>query len=337
MSRGGDPAVSTIRTVLYADDSLESDMSQTIVVAALYKFVTLEDFEALREPLLDVMTRNDVKGTLLLAEEGINGTVSGTREAIDALLAWLKADSRLTDIDHKESCCDAHPFYRTKVKLKREIVTLGVPDVDPNRQVGTYVEPEQWNDVISDPEVLVIDTRNDYEVEIGSFEGAIDPRTTSFREFPEYVKAHYDPTRHKKVAMFCTGGIRCEKASSYMLNEGFETVYHLKGGILNYLEKVPEEQSLWRGECFVFDNRVTVRHDLSEGDYDQCHACRRPISDADRQSPHYQPGVSCPHCWDALSEKTRARAAERQRQIELAKARRQPHPIGRDPRAVGDN
>jgi len=309
-------------------------MSDSIVVAAMYKFVTLTDYQELREPLLAVMKANDVKGTLLLAEEGINGTVSAPREGIDALLAWLKADPRLAGLDHKESYCEAHPFYRTKVKLKREIVTLGVPGVDPSRQVGTYVDPERWNDVISDPEVLVIDTRNDYEVEIGSFEGAVDPRTKSFREFPEYVKAHYDPSRHKKVAMFCTGGIRCEKASSLMLDAGFEKVYHLKGGILNYLEKVPEEQSLWRGDCFVFDNRVTVRHDLSEGEYDQCHACRRPISEADRASEKYEPGVSCPHCWDSLSEKTRARAAERQRQIELAKARQEPHPIGRDPREL---
>lgn len=309
-------------------------MSDSIVVAAMYKFVTLTDYQELREPLLAVMKANDVKGTLLLAEEGINGTVSAPREGIDALLAWLKADPRLAGLDHKESYCEAHPFYRTKVKLKREIVTLGVPGVDPSRQVGTYVDPERWNDVISDPEVLVIDTRNDYEVEIGSFEGAVDPRTKSFREFPEYVKAHYDPSRHKKVAMFCTGGIRCEKASSFMLDAGFEKVYHLKGGILNYLEKVPEEQSLWRGDCFVFDNRVTVRHDLSEGEYDQCHACRRPISEADRASEKYEPGVSCPHCWDSLSEKTRARAAERQRQIELARERREPHPIGRDPREL---
>jgi len=330
----GRPAAGTIiRPVLYADDPLENDMSQAIVVAALYKFVTLPDYQALREPLLEVMRDNDVKGTLLIAEEGINGTVSGPRGGIDALLDWLRRDARFTDIAHKESYCDAHPFYRTKVKLKREIVTLGVPQVDPNRKVGSYVEPTDWNALISDPEVLVIDTRNDYEVEIGSFEGAVNPRTRSFRDFPEYVKAHYDPARHKKVAMFCTGGIRCEKASSYLLDEGFESVYHLKGGILSYLEQVPEQQSLWRGDCFVFDNRVTVRHDLSEGEFDQCHACRRPISEQDRASHKYRPGVSCPHCWDALPEKTRARAAERQKQIDLAKARRKPHPIGRDPRA----
>ncbi|EPC00913.1 hypothetical protein L861_05800 [Litchfieldella anticariensis FP35 = DSM 16096] len=308
--------------------------SPRIVVAALYKFVTLEDYQDLREPLRQVMLDNGVKGTLLLAKEGINGTVAGPREGIDALLAWFKADPRLIDIDHKESYCDEPPFYRTKVKLKKEIVTLGVNGVDPNHRVGTYVEPENWNEVISDPEVLVIDTRNDYEVAIGSFTGAIDPKTKSFREFPQYVRQHYDPTRHKKVAMFCTGGIRCEKASSFMLGEGFEEVYHLKGGVLNYLEKVPEEKSLWRGECFVFDNRVTVRHNLSEGEYDQCHACRMPISAENQRSEYYEPGVSCPHCWDSLPEKTRAGARERQKQIELAKARGEPHPIGRDPRLM---
>ncbi|WP_252108212.1 MULTISPECIES: rhodanese-related sulfurtransferase [unclassified Halomonas] len=303
-----------------------------IVVAALYKFVTLNDFEALREPLRQAMVDHGVKGTLLLAREGINGTVAGSREGIDALLEWLSSDERLMDLDHKESFCDEMPFYRTKVKLKREIVTMGVDGVDPNASVGTYVEPEQWNDVISDPEVLVIDTRNDYEVEIGSFEGAIDPKTATFREFPEYVRKHYDPARHKKVAMFCTGGIRCEKASSFMLNEGFEEVFHLKGGVLNYLEKVPEEQSLWRGECFVFDNRVTVRHDLSEGAFEQCHACRRPISEEDMADAAYEPGISCPHCIDSLPEKTRAAARERQRQIDLAKARGEPHPLGHDQR-----
>ncbi|WP_227367900.1 rhodanese-related sulfurtransferase [Halomonas sp. M20] len=311
-------------------------MNQSIVVAALYKFVTLNDFEALREPLLETLKTHDIKGTLLLAREGINGTVSGRRESIDALLAWFKTDPRFADLDHKESHCDEQPFYRTKVKLKKEIVTLGIPEVDPNQTVGTYVEPGDWNALVSDPEVLVIDTRNDYEVEIGSFKGAINPETKSFREFPEYVKAHYDPSKHKKVAMFCTGGIRCEKASSFMLNEGFDEVYHLKGGILNYLEKVPESESLWQGDCFVFDNRVTVRHDLSEGEFEQCHACRRPLSAEDRASEHYTPGISCPHCWDSLSEKTRAGARERQKQIELAKARNEPHPIGRDPRELAD-
>ncbi|KAF0811710.1 Thiosulfate sulfurtransferase GlpE [Andreprevotia sp. IGB-42] len=303
-----------------------------IVVAALYKFVTLDDYAELREPLQQCMVDHDVKGTLLLAAEGINGTVSGTREAIDGLLAWIKRDARFIDLDHKESYCDEQPFYRTKVKLKKEIVTMGVDGVDPNIKVGTYVEPQDWNALISDPEVLLIDTRNDYEVAIGTFKGAIDPKTESFREFPEFVQQNFDPAKHKKVAMFCTGGIRCEKASSYMLGAGFEEVYHLKGGILKYLETVPQEETQWEGDCFVFDNRVTVRHDLSEGDFDLCHACREPVSVEDRQSPHYVAGISCPHCWNTLSEKTRAGARERQKQIDLAKARNQPIPLGRDPR-----
>ncbi|KTT45809.1 hypothetical protein RSA46_05470 [Pseudomonas oryzihabitans] len=307
-------------------------MSDTIVVAALYKFVTLDDYVQLREPLLQTLLAHDVKGTLLLAEEGINGTVSGSRAGIDAVLAWLRADPRLVDIDHKESYCAEQPFYRTKVKLKKEIVTLGVPGVDPNQRVGTYVEPQDWNALVDDPEVLVIDTRNDYEVGIGSFKGAIDPKTKSFRDFPAYIREHFDPARHKKVAMFCTGGIRCEKASSFMLQEGFPEVFHLKGGILKYLEEVPAAESRWEGECFVFDNRVTVTHELAEGAYDQCHACRNPVSPEDMQSPHYSPGISCPHCWDSLSEKTRAGARERQKQIELARLRNEPHPIGRDPR-----
>ncbi|KTT33655.1 hypothetical protein NS201_04955 [Pseudomonas oryzihabitans] len=307
-------------------------MSDTIVVAALYKFVTLDDYVQLREPLLQTLLAHDVKGTLLLAEEGINGTVSGSRAGIDAVLAWLRADPRLVDIDHKESYCAEQPFYRTKVKLKKEIVTLGVPGVDPNQRVGTYVEPQDWNALVDDPEVLVIDTRNDYEVGIGSFKGAIDPKTKSFRDFPAYIREHFDPARHKKVAMFCTGGIRCEKASSFMLQEGFPEVFHLKGGILKYLEEVPAAESRWEGECFVFDNRVTVTHELAEGAYDQCHACRNPVSPQDMQSPHYSPGISCPHCWDSLSEKTRAGARERQKQIELARLRNEPHPIGRDPR-----
>ncbi|WP_213876198.1 rhodanese-related sulfurtransferase [Pseudomonas sp. dw_358] len=311
-------------------------MSQPIVVAALYKFVTLSDFHQLREPLLQAMLDNGIKGTLLIAEEGINGTVSGTREGVDGLMAWLRNDPRMIDIDHKESYCDEQPFYRTKVKLKKEIVTLGVAGVDPNRQVGTYVEAADWNALIDDPSVLLIDTRNDYEVAIGTFKGAIDPKTASFRDFPDYIKSHFDPAVHKKVAMFCTGGIRCEKASSYMLGEGFEEVYHLKGGILKYLEQVPQPESRWEGDCFVFDNRVTVRHDLSEGDYDQCHACRTPISVEDRQSPHYSPGISCPHCWDSLSEKTRKSATDRQKQIELARQRNQPHPIGHNYRKASE-
>lgn len=237
-------------------------MAQSIVVAALYKFVTLEDFIDLRQPLHAAMKTHRVKGTLLLAKEGINGTISGAREAVDGFLNDLRSDSRFADLDHKESYCDEDPFYRSKVKLKKEIVTIGVDGVDPSTQAGIYVEPADWNALISDPDVTLIDTRNDYEVALGTFEGAADPKTGSFGEFPKFVGANLDPAKHQKIAMFCTGGIRCEKASSYMRNQGFREVYHLKGGILKYLEKVPKEQSKWQGECFVFDHRVAVGQDL---------------------------------------------------------------------------
>ncbi len=300
-------------------------MSDTIVVAALYHFARLEDFESMREPILALMKATDVRGTLLLAREGVNGTVSGSRAGIDGLLAHLRADERLTNLAHKESYCDAHPFYRTKVKLKKEIVTMGVEDIDPNDIVGTYVKPADWNALISDPEVLLVDTRNDYEVDIGTFQGAVNPNTTTFREFPSYVKENLDPAKHKKVAMFCTGGIRCEKSTAFLKQQGFDEVFHLEGGILKYLEEVPKNQSMWEGECFVFDNRVAVNHDLDVGSYDQCHACRHPVSDADMASALYVPGVSCPHCHDSLSEKTRARAEERQKQMLLAKERGEQH------------
>ncbi|MDJ0877968.1 MAG: rhodanese-related sulfurtransferase [Halieaceae bacterium] len=306
-------------------------MSDT-VVAALYKFVTLEDYRDLREPLLDECLAAGTRGTLLLAQEGINGTIAGTREGIDRVLAYLKSDPRLADLEHKESFDDHLPFYRMKVKLKREIVTMGVPGVDPNQRVGTYVKPADWNDLVDDPEVLMIDTRNDYEVAIGSFRGAIDPHTTNFREFPAYVRSHFDPDKHKKVAMFCTGGIRCEKASSFMLGEGFEEVYHLEGGILKYLEEVPPEESAWEGECFVFDNRVSVDHHLEKGHYDQCHGCRHPITEEDKQSPLYVKGVCCPYCHDKLSDEQKARFTERQKQVELAAQRNEQH-IGAPPPA----
>ena len=308
-----------------------SQDKQDTVVAALYKFVRLDDFEQLRQPLLDLMLREDVRGTLLLAQEGINGTISGSREGIDRVLSWLNDDSRLQGFDVKESLADRHPFLRTKVKLKKEIVTLGVPGLDPNRVVGTYLNPEQWNEMISDPETLLIDTRNQYEYEVGTFEGAINPETTSFREFPDYVRENLDPEKHKRVAMFCTGGIRCEKSTALLKEQGFDEVYHLKGGILKYLEEMPKEKTRWRGECFVFDERVTVDHDLQPGQYDQCHACRRPISEQDKQSELYQPGVSCPKCHDQLSDEQKQRFAERQKQIDLARQRGEQH-LGMDPR-----
>ena len=224
-----------------------------IVVCALYKFVTLESFQALRQPLLDVMDANQVRGTLLLAYEGINGTIAGSRNAIDKVLEWLRSDPRLTDIDHKESFTDNIPFNRAKVKLKKEIVTMGVQGIDPKRIVGTYVNPKDWNALISDPDIILVDTRNDYEFKVGTFKNAINPNTESFREFPRFVSENLHPKKHKKIAMFCTGGIRCEKSTAYLKEQGFHEVYHLKGGILKYLEEVPAEDTLWEGECFVFD------------------------------------------------------------------------------------
>lgn len=295
------------------------------ICAALYKFVELNDYKELREPLYQTLIANDVKGTLLLAREGINGTICGTREAIDNVLNYLRSNERFTDIEHKESPSDEQAFYRTKVKLKKEIVTLGVDWVDPKSSAGTYVTPEKWNDLIADPEVLVIDTRNEYEYAVGTFEGAINPKTDTFREFPEYVKQHLDPEKHKKVAMFCTGGIRCEKSTAYLKEQGFDEVYHLEGGILKYLEMMPEDNSRWNGECFVFDQRVTVKHGLEQGEYDQCYACRMPITAEEMQSEHYQKGVSCPHCYDQTSAEQKERFAERERQIQLAKARGEKH------------
>ena len=303
-------------------------MPQAIVVAALYKFVTLKDFHALKAPVLAAMKAHGVKGTLLLAQEGINGTISGTRAGIDGFLAVLKSDERLADVDHKESFCDENPFYRSKVKLKTEIVTIGVEGVDPAREVGTYVAAKDWNALIADPDVLLIDTRNDYEVALGTFAGARNPKTKSFGEFPDYVARNLDNGKQQKVAMFCTGGIRCEKASSFMRGLGFENVYHLQGGILKYLEVVPKADSKWLGECFVFDHRVAVGQGLVPTTLEMCHGCRMPLGANDKQSPLYEEGVSCPKCFATLSEKSKASARERQKQIELAKKRGLKKPIG---------
>ena len=297
----------------------------TYVVCALYKFVALEDYVELRQPLLDVMTANEICGTLLLAREGINGTVAGKEHHINNLLTWLNSDDRLNPIETKLSYSEDKPFKRTKVKLKKEIVTMGVEDIDPNESVGTYVKPEDWNALIESPDVVLVDTRNEYEYEVGTFKNAVNPHTESFREFPEYVNQHLDPEKHKRVAMFCTGGIRCEKSTAYLKQQGFEEVYHLKGGILQYLEDVPKDDSLWQGECFVFDDRVTVNHDLEPGGYDQCHACRLPITDEDKASEQYEQGVSCPHCYDKTSPEQKARYAQREKQIQLAKVRGEEH------------
>jgi UPF0176 protein len=298
-------------------------------VAALYRFVRLEDYQNLRAPLLAFCDARGIRGTLLLAEEGINGTIAGTPRAISEVLAYLRSDDRLADLECKFSYNTDRPFLRMKVKLKKEIVTMGRPGIDPNQSVGRYASPEQWNALVDDPDCLVIDTRNDYEVEIGTFQGAINPNTTSFREFPEWVEENLDPSKHKKVAMFCTGGIRCEKSTSLLVSMGFEDVWHLQGGILNYLEKTPVEQTRWNGECFVFDSRVSVDHHLEKGRYDQCYACRFPIDDAQKASDLYVPGVSCPRCHDAHSEQQKRRFTERQKQISLARARGETH-IGAD-------
>ncbi len=296
-----------------------------ITVCALYKFVRLENFEKIKTPLLNVMEKNDVKGTLLLALEGINGTIAGSKTGIDNVLALLNADERLAGVSFKCSYHQENPFQRTKVKLKKEIVTMGVEGIDPNLTVGTYVKPKDWNALISDPEVLLIDTRNDYEIEIGTFENAVNPNTETFREFPEYVAKNLDKTKHKKVAMFCTGGIRCEKSTAYLKEQGFEDVYHLEGGVLKYLEEVPEQDTMWQGECFVFDGRVAVNHDLERGQYDQCFACRYPITEEEKTSEHYVKGVSCHRCYDKYTDEQRSRFQEREKQINLAKARGEAH------------
>lgn len=292
-----------------------------ITVCALYKFVRLKNFKTLREPLQQIMLANSVKGTLLLAEEGINGTIAGSANGIAEVLAWLAKDSSLSNIVTKESFHDKNPFNRTKVKLKNEIVTMGVEGIDPRHVVGTYVKPKDWNELISDPEVLLVDTRNNYEIEIGTFKYAENPSTSSFREFPAYVKEHLDPAKHKKVAMFCTGGIRCEKSTAYLKEQGFDEVYHLEGGILKYLEEVPESESLWQGECYVFDGRVAVNHRLEKGQYEMCNACRLPITEADKLSAQYEAGVSCPKCFGTHTEEQLKRFRDREQQVQLAKAR----------------
>lgn len=296
-------------------------MSGSIHILALYQFVRIDRPASLQGELLSLCKKLSIKGTILLGTEGINGTVSGSAQSIQALRDYFKASPYFSDLVAKLSYADDHPFYRMKVKLKQEIVTIGQACANPLKQVGTYIEPKAWNDLISDPEVILLDTRNDYEVEVGTFKNALDPKTTNFREFPDYVEKNLDPKKHKKIAMFCTGGIRCEKASSYMLAQGFEEVYHLKGGILQYLEDVPADQSLWEGECFVFDNRVTVNHDLAPGKYAMCHACRHPISPEEMESPLYIKDISCPRCHDTQSEVNRERAAERAKQMALAEKR----------------
>lgn len=265
-------------------------------VAAYYKFVALENLTEWQAIIKEACQKHGIFGTILLAHEGINSTCCGAPEELDAFIAFLRSFDEFSDLEVKYSEASQQPFKRCKVRLKKEIVTIRDDETDPTHMVGTYVEPQDWNDIISDPDVVVIDTRNDYEVELGTFENAIDPKTDKFNDFPQWVKDHLDPEKNKKVAMFCTGGIRCEKASSYMLKEGFEEVYHLKGGILKYLEDMPEEKSLWNGECFVFDERVTVKHGLEEGDYTMCYGCGRFITKETLAHEDYEPGIHCPEC-----------------------------------------
>ena len=297
------------------------------LTAAFYKFVALPDFEGLKDPLLTVCHEHRVKGMVLLAGEGINSTIAGPEHGVRAVLAWLRADPRLADLVHKEAWCDKAPFYRMKVKLKREIVTMGVPEANPSLLAGTYVKPEQWNALISDPDVVVIDTRNQYEVDIGTFSGAVDPHIASFSQLPKWVdeasQLHAQAGKKPKVAMFCTGGIRCENSTALLRLRGFEEVYHLEGGILKYLETIPPEQSLWQGACFVFDERVSVGHGLQVGEHGLCRACRRPISEADKLHAQYEEGVSCAQCYDSTTDVQKSGARERIRQWRLAKERGQ--------------
>jgi len=311
--------------VFFMVNRASSSSSQAYVVLALYKFVPLDDFRVLRPILLELCRDAGICGTLLLAAEGINGTVAGSRAGIDRLLAWLHADGRFEGMEAKESLTEEAPFFRMKVKLKKEIVTMGVPGIAPQERTGTRVAARDWNALISDPDVVLLDTRNPYEYDIGTFKDAVVPEIDTFREFPDFVDRELDPTRNKRVAMFCTGGIRCEKASAYLLDKGFEAVYQLDGGILRYFEEVEAEESLWQGECFVFDGRVAVNHDLSPGVFVQCHACRMPLSPEERASDRYEEGVSCPHCFDRTSDAKKAGLRERQRQMQIAAARHQRH------------
>ena len=300
-------------------------------VATFYLFADLPDFEAKQAPIKAFCDSKAVLGTIILAPEGINGTIAGPSAGITATLDFLRADERLAKLPTRLSHTDRKTFHRMRVILRPEIVTLGDPSVNPNEAVGQYVEPKDWNALINDPEVTLIDTRNDYEVEVGTFKGAIDPKTTTFGEWPEYVEINLDPEAHPKIAMFCTGGIRCEKASAHLLKNGFKQVFHLRGGILSYLENMPESESAWEGDCFVFDHRVAVKHGLEQGDFEICFGCRWPISEEDTRSPLYEPGVSCPRCAEELTDERRARLRERHKQVMLARKRNGTH-IGEQPK-----
>ena len=299
------------------------------LTVAFYHFITLDKKNNIQEHIYNFCEANNIKGTILLADEGINGTISGKEKNIRDFLIFIKKEGLFNGVfsklEHKESWASKNPFYRMKVRLKKEIVALGVDGVSPTKNVGKYVKPEEWNNLISDPNTIIIDTRNHYEVDIGTFKNATNPNTSTFRELPSFIEENLDPKTPKKIAMFCTGGIRCEKATSLMLDEGFKDVYHLKGGILKYLETIDKDESLWEGECFVFDQRVAVTHGLNEGKYDQCYACRHPLSPDEMNSSHYIKGISCPYCYNKLTNEKKSSVIERQKQIELAKLRGEDH------------
>ena len=296
-----------------------------LLVATFYKFTKIEDLAALQKTIEACCIENDVRGIVLLATEGINSTIAGPRNGVLTVLEFLQKDSRFEGLIWKESTAQKQPFRKLRVRLKKEIVTMGVPSIDPARLVGTYVKPENWNDLISDPSVIVVDTRNDYEVEIGSFKEAINPNIVSFGELPKWIEDNIDVDSEPRVAMFCTGGIRCEKSTALLKEAGVDEVFHLEGGILKYLEQIPEDQSLWQGQCFVFDERVSVGHGLEVGAYNLCRACRFPINDKEKSSHQYREGVSCPRCFDQTTDEQKARFAERQKQIDLARDRGTEH------------
>ena len=301
--------------------------SNEILVATLYKFFKVDDLVALQDQLYEICNKNNVMGTILIANEGVNGTISAKPKEIEKTLISIQEDDRFSEIEIKYSSANKQPFHKMRVRLKKEIVTIGLPEINPNKTVGTYVKPEEWNDIISDPDVILIDTRNKFEIKIGSFKNALDPRTTSFRDFPEWVKKFKQDKENtnKKIAMYCTGGIRCEKASSLMKEEGFNEVYHLQGGILKYLEQVEKEKSLWEGECFVFDDRVCLTENLEVGSYKMCFACRMPITEDELNDDRYEEGISCLYCYDKTTKDKKERFESRQKQIELSKLRGEKH------------
>jgi UPF0176 protein len=297
----------------------------SVCVVAFYHFSRLDDYKDIQKPLLEKCLSENIMGTVLLAQEGINGTIAGSEKNVTNILSYIRSDQRLCNLVYKKSYTKKPPFLRMKVRLKKEIVSMGVPNIDPTNIVGTYIKPADWDDFISDPNIVIIDTRNEYEIEIGSFINSVNPKTTSFREFPDWVKKNASLLSDKKIAMFCTGGIRCEKSTAYLKEKGYKEVFHLQGGILKYFEETSPENSLWNGECFVFDDRVSVGHDLAVGNYDLCHACRRPIRIEDKASPLFKLGISCPKCFRGTSDDQKKRFGERQKQMELAKARGRVH------------